>query len=54
MQEKQVSDFVTVKIDEDDDVHIINNFLENKLMVLPKDEAVAVAKFILEILDEKS
>ncbi|MCH8907204.1 MAG: hypothetical protein IH840_08960 [Candidatus Heimdallarchaeota archaeon] len=51
-RKKKISDYVTVLIDSDDDVHIIDNFLGKTEAVLPKDEALGVAKYILEILGE--
>ncbi|MHA2169103.1 MAG: hypothetical protein ACXAB7_04345 [Candidatus Kariarchaeaceae archaeon] len=53
MPEQAISDYVTVIIDEDEDVHIIDNFLERTENILPKEEAVEVAKYILEILGDK-
>ncbi|MHA2091015.1 MAG: hypothetical protein ACW98K_09165 [Candidatus Kariarchaeaceae archaeon] len=53
MAEQAISDYVTVIIDEDEDVHIIDNFLERTENILPKEEAVAVAKYILEVLGDK-
>ena len=53
IREKQISDYVLVKIDQDDDVHIIDTFLETTEAVLPKDEALGVAKYIIEILNSE-
>ena len=46
--EEKISDYVKVIIDEDDDVHIIDEFLEVTESILPKDEEIGVAKKILK------
>ncbi|OLS25128.1 MAG: hypothetical protein HeimC2_20000 [Candidatus Heimdallarchaeota archaeon LC_2] len=46
--DKKVSDYVQVIIDEDEDVRIIDNFMGVTESILPKDEAIAVSRFILE------
>ena len=51
--EEKISDYVKVIIDEDDDVHIIDEFLEVTESILPKDEAIGVAKYILNYFKEK-
>ena len=51
--EEKISDYVKVIIDEDDDVHIIDEFLEVTESILPKDEAIGVAKYILKYFKEK-
>ena len=52
MVEQQISDYVRVIIDEDEDVHIIDTFMEETKNILPKDEALGVAKFILEFFEK--
>jgi hypothetical protein len=53
MVEEKISDYVKVIIDEDEDVHIIDQFLEVTESILPKDEAIGVAKYILKYFNEK-
>lgn len=48
MLEEKISEYVTLKIDEDDDVHIINDFYEKVIFVLPKVEALEVAEQIVK------
>ena len=50
--EKQISDFVHVSIDEDYDVTIVDNFMGETKSILPQDEAIGVARFIMEFFDE--
>ena len=50
--EKQISDFVHVSIDEDFDVTIVDSFMGETRTVRPKEEAVAVARYILEFFGE--
>ena len=52
MVEEKISDYVRVIIDEDEDVHIIDEFLEITESILPKDEAIGVAKYILNHFNE--
>lgn len=52
MAEGKISDYVTVIIDEDEDVHIIDQFMERTENILPKDEAIGVAKYILKQFKE--
>ena len=53
MREQAISDYVRVIIDDDEDVHIIDEFLgERTESILPKDEALGVAKYILQELDK--
>jgi hypothetical protein len=54
LAEKQISDFVEVIIDEDFDVTIIDNFMGVTKSVLPKEEAVGVAQFIVEFFENLS
>ena len=48
IEEAQISDYVSCLIDVDKDVHIVDTFIEERRFVLPKEEAVEVAKFILK------
>lgn len=50
--EKQISDYLHVSIDEDFDVTIVDSFMGETRTVRPKEEAVAVSRYILEFFDE--
>lgn len=52
MKKQQISDYVEVIIDEDEDVHIFDTFLgQTTESILPKEEALAVAKYIVQELE---
>ncbi len=51
-EQMKISDYVIVIIDSDKDVHIIDTFLEDTKLILPKEEAVKVAEYIIKILGE--
>ena len=53
VDEVQISDYVYCKIDVDKDLHIIDTFLGERRMVLPSEEAIAVAKFILKYFESE-
>lgn len=50
--DQKISEYVQVIIDEDEDVRIIDNFMGVTESILPKDEAIAVSRFILEFFKE--
>ena len=52
MGEAQISSYVHVSIDEDLDVTILDSFMGETKSILPKDEAIGVARFILEFFEE--
>lgn len=51
--EKQISNYVYVSIDEDFDVTILDTFMGETKSILPKEEAIEVAKFIVDFFEDK-